>query len=208
MQFKDSSDYHLIQLILQLKKRSEEKGRFIQIDAYFALRVTLEFYILEKQAKVEQINKVFHKHMKILRHKMSFVDFKKFVRNCFSDNFITDSECLHLFRLTWSIGDGKITFDSFMAASTEMAIFVKQLNMENTASYCLTQFDTEIEEKADFLVSKEELAGKLIGYRNKIVFFEDQFSKMNHPHYIDMITKLKGLMDEDSKFRQREQLMH
>ena len=136
----------LEKFIDMLKARTVLRGNVICIDAYFALKMCLQYYIQEKKLYLTKLRKAYARYSMIagddLDTELTFVEFREFCKGSF--NHMTDLEICRVYRLAWSFGNGVATFDNFLSAADEMRILVKELHMENSASLALSHADSKI----------------------------------------------------------------
>lgn len=131
----------------KLKKVAVMRGNVLCIDAYFALRMCLQYYIQEKKLYLTKLREAYSRYSKIgdgnLDTELTFLEFREFCRNNLIH--VSDLEICRLYRLSWSFGNGVATFDNFLSAADEMRIFVRELHMENSTSLTLSYANNKIQ---------------------------------------------------------------
>ena len=161
-----------MKLITTLKGKAKFVGSHLMVDAYFALRLTLQFYKQEKKLFTKKLKKSFSRYSKQgetdLEPSLDFDEFRNFMRGTFSGKHLGCKELTGIYRLAWNFGNGLVTFQNFLSAAREKRFFIKQLLMESCT--CLSQMhmsDKVVEEVdklnlGDFLFNNLEKMYKKI----------------------------------------------
>ena len=122
--------------IKDLESRTVLKGKIVCIDAYFALRMCLQYYIQEKKIYLTKLRVAFSRYSMVgdedINTKLTFSEFREFCRGCLKN--ISEKDITRLYRLSWSFGNGETTFETFLSGADEMRILLKELQIENTYS--------------------------------------------------------------------------
>lgn len=226
---------HLDQLVAQIKLQSKFKNNLLMIDAYFALRMALEYYIQEKKVWLNKLRLVFASFSKTgiqsstntsdsktgswkaelqLTSYLDFQEFREFMREAFKDKKVanqtpkfTNKEILKVFRLAWSFGNGKVDFQSFLSAFRETNLMLKLLTMQNSACYGLCHEATRVDEHSYYLQTKDLFKQKLSLLQNKIFLVNDNFKLFGIPRLNYSMSNLVQLMDGNLRFKPEDEFL-
>lgn len=142
-----------------LTNKSVKKGKHQMIDAYFALRIYLEFYTKEKALMIRKLRKKFEGHSSIKTANfgeeltLTFDQFWTFMKS--TTNALSHCEIISLFRMGFSFGNGSFSFSAFMAAASESNLFSKILVIDNTVFALPQTQEQKIIQSADFLYNND-----------------------------------------------------
>ena len=118
--------------------RSKAKRRSIiyTISSSYVLRIMLECYCNEKRAKYKVIKELFQEYPKeILDNCEVSISFRSFKNICQKiDVKISDSFIVKLYRETYALGNGTITFDNFYSTANELGLFYKILKLRKNTN--------------------------------------------------------------------------
>lgn len=96
-----------------------------------------------------------------MNSELSFFEFREFCKSNFKHT--SNQDISKLYRIAWNFGNGAVNFDNFLGAAEEMRIFVRELQMENSASLALSHANTKVEERIASLTYMDNLCGSLQG---------------------------------------------
>lgn len=209
VQFADTLDSQLLQLTNLLKARSVMRGSKNEIDGYFALRLILKFYQREKKQKITVLANSFHVYTISDQNSdsfcLSFPEFAEFVKESLKN--VNELDIARLYRTSWSFGDRKVNFESFLAACELHGYFVRELLLENSSALSLASKRQAIEQKTNnlnFLLQFSHSMGKI---KVPILdwWFHDRRIRSN-PEFLKSMEFLRILMSGKDSSRPRENL--
>jgi len=155
MQFCDASDDELVKLIEHLRTRAVERGKSVQVDGYFALRVLIQYYRNEKRTKLKYLEQSFPQFATTVNGlaSLTYQEFKIFLRSAFKP--IDELKLLALYRIAWSFGKGHVTFESFVAAADSTNLFLQEIRLENNTVSTMIVHRLDLEQKTSDIVFQE-----------------------------------------------------
>ena len=116
-----------------MTKIREKSNKNDQIDLYQALRIILEFYILEKEYKLFKLKEDFIEcarntgSQERRSRTLDFKHFNKFVEK----NFPTakEQQIVRCYRKAWSLLASDVTYESFVCAAVEEGLFLQEIRV-------------------------------------------------------------------------------
>jgi len=185
-QFYNTEKHKTKALLDKLSSRAVPGWRFKSIkmiDMNFALRIVLEFYVLEKRIYLASLRTVFSEMSRLSSFQsaeggISMVYFAKLMELNFPH--VSPVEICGMYRKAWSLGQGACTFDAFVAAANEEGWFVGNLKME---SLHLTPDGSELLDRFTKRLSNvEAVRKKHTVYRDLYTDLQSDFDNMLNKH--------------------------
>lgn len=176
--FVNAMDDALISIIQGLKIRAVDTDGFLQIDSYFVLRLLLEHYKKEKQVKLNKLERCFRinssqffEAQKISHGEetLKFIEFSKFMKESTAIN--DDYSIARAFRLAWSFGNSKVTFNSFLQASNYLGLLLHEITIEGTGCMLKLNHKQNVEEKTQTIIQTEEISRILNKHDSWMIHF-------------------------------------
>lgn len=200
----------LQKLLEKLDKHVVRKNKKELIDGYFALRLILQFYIQEKKVFLDKLRRAFARVSfmgeKDLDATLNFLEFREFVNLSFEK--VTQLETCQLYRLAWNLGNGTVNFSSFLTAAYELKIFIKELQMENSATLSLTHVETKISDEIKSYQISDEISEFLKPMEEMIYTLYDEGCLIGNPIHSNSCQKLIEFMNKTLGFNSREEMTY
>lgn len=141
---------------LKVLLRNKAKRRALQftISSSYVLRIMLECFLNEKKEKIWIIKRLFQESPKSIseNHEIS-ISFENFKAICVKiDSKISQSLIIRLYRESFYLGNGVISFENFCIAANEFGLFFKTLRCRKNLNEEV--FPKEIETFNDFPIIK------------------------------------------------------
>lgn len=184
-----------------LTEKSSQKGKYQMVDAYFALRIFLEFYKSEKKIylrKLKQSFEVFSEEKKANNLiekdiKLEFGEFREFIQETFK--VVNHSETLELYRLAFNFGNGSVNFDNFVAAAHEKNLFSQLLVMDSTVFALVHTAEQALQQNSDMLLSLEKIKEVLENNKESLYKSYDDIHKIGVENWMESMKNITEFID-------------
>lgn len=174
------------------------------------MRLILQFYIQEKQVYLEKLKISFAEASimggKNLDANLNFLEFRDFIDNSFKT--INALETSQVYRVAWNLGNGTVSFSSFLSAAYIHRIFLREIQMENSATLSLSHVETKISQEMGSYMLSDEMSELLKPMEELVYILYDEGGYIGNPHHLDCCQKLTEFMNNTLVFNSREEIIY
>lgn len=137
---------------------------------------------------------------------LNFLEFREFMKISFKH--INSLEISQIYRIAWNLGNGGVNFSSFLSSAYIHKIFMREIQMENSATLSLSHVESKINQEMGSYMLSDEMSELLKPMEKLVYILYDEGGYIGNPHHLECCQKLTEFMNNTLSFNSREEMIY